>query len=268
MGLLGKIKGLNANRNTSETTDTKKEALDATAPKNVQAAYKQRKQFVAEGSLNFRLLAFAGGLAVIFTSIESLDLCITTKDWLRLFIYLYLLAFGCVICILEAQFLIYFTVVQTARQKIIDFIPALKYLWGRGLFYSISGIMQLSELSPANILSGLFLFSVGILFIVIGWRTKKRLSKFKKCLKDPKCLKKYFKKYDRDGDNVLDKDEFGALIVELTAEEMDEDELEGAFAVMDTQGKGFVTLDELTAWWQGFNTGDKEEGAGAGYDLL
>ena len=49
---------------------------------------------------------------------------------------------------------------------------------------------------------------------------------------------------------------------------MDEDKLEGAaFGVMDTQGKGYVTLDELIAWWQRFDDSTKEEETG-GYDLL
>lgn len=36
---------------------------------------------------------------------------------------------------------------------------------------------------------------------------------------------------------------------------------------MDTQGKGYVTLDELIALWQGFDDSTKEEETG-GYDLL
>ena len=251
---------------STDNNNNPNEQLTSNSPQKVQQAFQQRKQFATEGNLNFRLLAFAGGLAVIFTSIESLDLCFYRGDLLKSFIYLYTLSFGFVICLLEGQF-IRFEFVQNARQRIVGFVPALKYLWGRGVFYIVSGILQSSEMSPANILSGLFLVGVGVLFVIIGWSTKRRLSKFKKCLKDPKCLKKYFRKYDRDGDNVLDKDEFGALIVGLTAEEMDEDELEGAFAVMDTQGKGYVTLDELIAWWQGFEVNSKEEETG-GYDLL
>mmetsp|Transcript_1892 Transcript_1892/g.2284 ORF Transcript_1892/g.2284 Transcript_1892/m.2284 type:complete len:217 (-) Transcript_1892:327-977(-) len=216
--------------------------------------------------MNFRLLAFAGGLAVIFTSIESLGLCFFRRDFIKVLVYLYNLIFGFIICLLEGHF-IKMVIVQDARQVVIDFVPALRYLWGRGVFYAFSGVLQLSELSPPNILSGLFLVVVGVLFVVIGWSTKKRLSKLKHCLENPNKLKKYFKKYDRDGDNVLDRDEFGELIVSITGEEMDEDELEGIFAVMDTNGNDYVTLEELLDWWKGFEANSQVEEQG-GYDLM
>jgi Ca2+-binding EF-hand superfamily protein len=43
---------------------------------------------------------------------------------------------------------------------------------------------------------------------------------------------------------------------------MDEDELEGTFGAIDSQGKGYVTLEELQAWMKGFNeeTGIEDTG--------
>jgi len=254
------------NRSSLKNKSPKGQQLGEHAPSKVQEAFQHRKQFATEGNLNFRMFAFVGGLAVIFTSIESLSIVIIEREFLNIFIYLTNLFFGIIICILEAHFL-QFDRVQDTRRKIVELVPILKYLYGRGIFYIFSGTIQLSELSPTNIFSGLFLVGVGILFLTIGWSTKKRFKKLKKVLKDPNALKKYFRKFDRDGDNVLDRDEFGALIVGLTAEEMDEDELEGAFAVMDVEGKGYVTLEELITWWQGFDDRSVEEETG-GYDMM
>lgn len=285
MGLLGKVKQATSpkrqrsnkptsqksndnddNKNTDVNANDSK-PLGANSPKRIQQALKQRKQFATEANLNFRLLAFAGGVAVILTSIESLLICFYDENYLKVFIYLYTLIFGWIICLLEGHF-IRLESIQNARALVIEIVPVLKYLYGRGIFYSISGFLQLSELSPTNILTGLFLVVVGIIFVMIGWHTKKRLSKLKKCLKDPRKLKKHFRKYDKDRDNYLDKDEFGEMIVGITDQEMDEDELEGAFAVMDTKNKGYVTLEEFTTWFRGFDASEKDEETGGGYSLM
>lgn len=273
MGIIDKIKTLSPKRQQSNNLNSprsnsngNKNLLGANSPKQVQQALQQRKQFATEGYLNFRLLAFAGGLAVIFNSIESLIVCFYNASYLKVFIYIYTLCFGWIICLLEGHF-IKLSFVQNARARIIQLVPILKYLYGRGCFYVLSGILQLSQISPPNILSGLFLVVVGVMFILIGWHTKRRLTKLKKCLKDPKKLKKQFKKYDRDGDNYLDKDEFGDMIVGITGEEMDEDQLEGAFGVMDPKNKGIVTLEEFTAWFQGFQVNEQDEETG-GYDMM
>ena len=271
MGVIDKIKGSSAKRQQSNpgspTSDERNSSfLGSNSPTKVQHALQQRKQFATEGYLNFRLLAFAGGLAVICTSIESLSISIYESNYLRILLYLYTLCFGWIICLLEGQF-IRLESIQNARGKIIEFVPVFKYLYGRGIFYVISAILQFSEHDPANILSGIFLVGVGVMFIIIGWHTKRRLTKLKKLLKDPRKVRKQFRKYDKDGDNYLDKDEFGQMIVGITAEEMDEDELEGAFAVMDTKNQGIVTLEEFTAWFQGFEGNEKDEETG-GYDMM
>jgi len=47
-------------------------------------------------------------------------------------------------------------------------------------------------------------------------------------------------------------EEFGELLAILTGEEMDDDEIEATFAIIDEYGNGAITLQELTTWWQRF----------------
>jgi len=246
---------------SSSTQNDKNAELLATSPTHVQSAFQGRKEFAKQGNVNFRILAFAGGLSVILTSALSIVICIATLKPLHTLIYVYTLLFGVLICILEGQF-IKSQRLNDTRQAAIEGLPVLKYLWGRGLLYVLSGSLQLSHLSPENIISGMFLIGVGGLFVMIGIHTRRRLKLLKKSLKDIKVLKRHFTRFDRDGDGVLDMDEFGALVAGLTGEDMDEDELEGAFGVMDTSGKGYVTLEEFQAWFQGFNAETATEESG------
>jgi len=184
--------------------------------------------------------------------------------------YIYTLLFGVLICILEGQF-IKKESLNSIRTAILEGLPILKYLWGRGVLYMLSGSLQLSHISSMNVLSGAFLIGVGFLFVVIGINTRRRLRKLKKSLKDEKVLKRQFNRFDRDGDGVLDMDEFGAFVANLTGDDMDEDELEGTFGVIDRQGNGYVTLKELQAWLKGFKEEEENEdtgGTGNAFQLM
>jgi hypothetical protein len=240
------------------------------SPIQIQSAYVGRKEFSKDGNLNFRILAFAGGISVILTS--SLSILISMAHWgvLEVMVYLYTLLFGVLICILEGQF-IKSRAVANIRAMAVEGLPVLKYLWGRGVLYILSGSLQMSHLSSMNILSGSFLIGVGFLFVVIGVHTRRRLSKLKKSLKDVKSLRRYFMTFDRDGDGVLDMDEFGAFVANITGEDMDEDELEGTFGFIDSQGKGYVTLEEFQAWLKGFDVEQAKEdtgGTGNAFQLM
>ena len=203
-------------------------------------------------------MAFVGGLSVIVTSLLSADLCFDEGDIFKGFVYLYTLLFGILICILEGSF-VKVQELTNVRLAIIQFIPFLKYLSGRGALYMFSGSLQMSHFVPMNMFSGIYLLGVGALFVSIGTSTKKRLSKLKKTMKDERLLKRYYSRFDKDGDGVMNHDEFGAFVAFVTGEDMDEDELEAAFGIMDPHDKGYVTYEELKAWWQGYKPDDDEE---------
>lgn len=186
-------------------------------PMQIDSVVRGKKEFGKEGDINFRMLAFAGGLSVVLTSLLNIGICIYDIDLLDMMVYLYSLCFGLLICILEGHF-IQSDQVDGIRSAAIDSLPVLKYLWGRGVLYVLSGSLQLSHVDSMNFLSGSFLIGVGILFISVGMHSRRRLKKLKNVLKDRKKLNQQFNKYDRDGDGLLDLDEFGAFVANLTGE--------------------------------------------------
>lgn len=207
------------------------------------------------------MLAFAGGISVILTSTLSIGICIAHFEPLAMIVYIYTFMVGILICILEGQFL-KSEIMNHIREGAIEGLPILKYLWGRGVLYSLSGSLQLSHLSSMNMLSGAFLVAVGVLFILVGIHTRRRLNKLKKSVKDVKVLMRHFRRFDRDNDGVLDMDEFGNLVAHLTKEDMDEDELEGVFSSITKSDEGHITLEELQAWFSGFKEEVENEESG------
>eukprot|EP00979_Chaetoceros_neogracilis_P018082 scaffold10550_cov271-Chaetoceros_neogracile.AAC.61 len=251
-----------SNRHSSSPTNNlSNSAIFSTSPNQIQSAYAGRKEFSKEGNINFRILAFAGGLSVLLTSSLSIAICIAHLGILEMITYMYTFLFGVLICILEGQF-IKNESVNNIRNAVLEGLPILKYLWGRGVLYMLSGSLQLSHISSMSVLSGAFLIAVGFLFVVVGMNTRRRLKKLKRSLKDVRVLKRHFNRFDRDGDGVLDMDEFGAFVANLTGEDMDEDELEGTFGVIDTQGKEYVTLEELQSWLKGYKKEEENEETG------
>jgi len=267
MGLKNKIKELRSNRSKSggsrrtSTSNSKKQGLlEANPASQVRAALDNKKQFDQEASFNFRILAFAGGLSMVSTSGLSVALCVIHFMPLKLLIYTYTLLFGLLICILEGHFIKSDTL-RDLRQSATEGMPILRHLWGRGAFYMVSGSLQMSHTSPMNVFSGFYLVGVGFVYVIMGIYTRRRLRKLKKSLKDERCLKRHFKRFDRDGDGVLDMDEFGAFVANMTGEDLDEDDLEAAFGVIDKSGNGYVTLDEFKRWWSGFSDEDGNQEA-------
>ena len=61
-------------------------------------------------------------------------------------------------------------------------------------------------------------------------------------------LRETFDYNDRDGDGLIELDEFAAMLDELEAE-MSESETRVGFREIDTNEDGRIDFDEFVAWW-------------------
>jgi len=61
-------------------------------------------------------------------------------------------------------------------------------------------------------------------------------------------LRETFDYNDRDGDGLIERDEFGAMLDELEAD-MSEAEARVGFDEIDTNDDGRIDFGEFVAWW-------------------
>lgn len=61
-------------------------------------------------------------------------------------------------------------------------------------------------------------------------------------------LRDIFDHYDRDGNGVIDRDEFARLVRALDASVPD-DEIGTGLAIVDEDANGTIEFDEFVHWW-------------------
>jgi Ca2+-binding EF-hand superfamily protein len=57
-----------------------------------------------------------------------------------------------------------------------------------------------------------------------------------------------FKSFDRDGSGSIDRVELSRLL-EALGQDLEEEDLEVALSVIDSNGSGRISWDEFKAWW-------------------
>lgn len=218
----------------------------------------QMEDSAKDGKPSYRFIALAGGVVVMITSLFSIVYSILEANVMKTFTYANIFNFGLLICILELRFLNDNEHFNSLKEIITKAFPFVKSLWGRGWLYIFVAVFQLSHFSPMNAVSGLYLIGVGIMFVGIGTRAKCRLSKLKSMLDDDQVLKKEFNRYDVDNDGALNKKEFAELITGLTGSDINGDDLEAAFGMVDIDSQGVVTEDKFRAWWIEFEEDSRD----------
>jgi len=211
------------------------------------------------GNPNFRMLAFAGGVAMVVTAIISMAIYFYHFDLFRIIIAIYAIIFGSLICILEGKFLPQYRIVLAVRNFATKFLPILRFLWGRGALYMFSGSLQAALMTPMNIFSGVFLIGVGLVFVGVGVDTNRKMSKLKNSIRNERVLRREFNRYDVDKNGHLDQTEFAQLMMNLTSGAIDTDELDAAFDLIDLDDSGSISYEELKTWWETFDSVTEDE---------
>jgi len=159
---------------------------------------------------------------------------------------LYTLLLGCIIMVLESRQL---SLPPTYLQKVLKYALFLKYIWGRGLLYSFAGTLQATQGLLIDTIVGVYLMSVGITFIVLGYVTAQKLASVGRRHFPTSVLRSKFNAADTNHSGKIDLEQFSALVDDFEFP-LSHREKEVAFLYLDTSDHGSLTFEEFQAWFQ------------------
>lgn len=234
----------------------------AEKPKNdevVPHRINQMKHIATDGPLSYRALAFTGGVGMVVTSASDWAGEIFTFSFIRALISVYTFLFGMLFCILEIH--LWFpssAIVSRFREVVHEYASFLRFLWGRGILQLFAGSLQLSQMNPIDMASGVFMCIVGLLSIIVGRSTARRLSELKRAMCDQDWVKERFDQFDLNGDGFISPSEFSALVRTLGIE-LGKNEVASVYSLIDNDQDLSISYLEFKNWWSKFQVTGIEE---------
>mmetsp|Transcript_10409 Transcript_10409/g.15122 ORF Transcript_10409/g.15122 Transcript_10409/m.15122 type:complete len:309 (+) Transcript_10409:19-945(+) len=219
---------------------SKKGAVMATAKAAVMT------NFIMDGPIGFRVLAFTGGLCVVGMSIATMvEDNIIFHPWKAIASFFNVM-FGFIIMIIESTALFKRT---PWRKDIYEAAPFLRTTFGRGMSYLFIGInMTAQDFGIFAFFTGVYMVAVGVILSLVGYFTQKKLSNLHHHLNNEEEVMVMFDLMDADGDGTLDQEEFAELCKHLGVP-LRKTELLAVFDVIDTsdvgQRKNTITKEEF-----------------------
>lgn len=202
---------------------------------------------IQEGHGSFRLLAFLASLAVIITSILDFLGGVLKINFTHVLLSIVVCIFAIIICILEGREHLPESL-RMVQSKIYEQARFLRTIVGRGFFYFFTGLLQFSHWSFLNSISGAFMMFVGLLYVVVGRTTGKKLSEVRASIKDETALQVSFADHDSDNDGFLTQDDFNNMLQSMELQ-LNTNEQIAAFTAIDENDDGKISFDEFKTWW-------------------
>jgi len=94
---------------------------------------------------------------------------------------------------------------------------------------------------------------VGLLYVVVGRATGKKLASVRAAIKDETTLQASFADNDSDNDGYLTQNDFEMMIMGMDLN-LSPNELIAAFTAIDENDDGKISFDEFKTWWSGSNS--------------
>jgi len=224
-----------------------KENLEAAAQFTKDTAIEIKKQ-AQDGDQSLRFLAFVGGLACTVVGLIAMVSRFTTFDIVGSIIDFYLIVLGIIVIILEGKNMI---LPKQFVARIHKYALFLKFLWGRGVLYFICGTLFLYQFDLLNLIVGLYMCFVGVLYIVIGHRAANKLKTLRTSIYSEQTLRSKYESANIEG-NGLNLVQFRSLCQQLGLD-ISLRETEAAFGYIQSKANKDcgekLSFEDFKDWW-------------------
>jgi len=136
---------------------------------------------------------------------------------------------------LEASFL---------QKTVLNKIKILNSTRGRGIFYVMVGLLQFVLFTSFNIVCGLYMVTVGVLFILCWSRSRSKISKLSREILKKDSVKAKFYLHDKDRDGYLNVEEFREFVKD-TDIEFSINDFEAIFTEFDSNIDKKISLQDI-----------------------
>ena len=169
---------------------------------------------------------------------------------LSMIIHFYTFLFGILTCLLEGKEYALPTSYESMIEKYAMF---LQFVWGRGCVYFFAGSLQFCQYKLLDIISGSFMCFVGIMYIIVGRSTAKKLLELRHSVFTEETTRKLFEEVDAQKIGALNLELF-TIFMEKLGVDLKKNEIVTAFSLIDKDNSGKVTFDEFILWWNEFES--------------
>lgn len=234
-----------------------KEKIRAARRKGLSGDVQDVQYLVEEGPLSFRSLGFVGGFFMILAT--ALDILENMESNLETAASMFLFITGFVIVQLEAR--PFYMQSALIYRSICRVFSSLRYVWGRGFLYLVSGTIQLLLFSKWCMASGIYFIILGIFSVAFGYRASLKLCALRNSIGTKDEIKFMFHSFDSNRDGYLDMEEFRAMLRAMD-QNLNHNDFVAAIAAIDLDNKQKISYDDLETWWEGYNENELPIGAG------
>lgn len=223
---------------------TKENAGKAASYAKDQAARLQK--MASDGNMSIRLMGLIGGIAMMASSVLGFVGNILSLKFFNAVIEVYTFLLGIVIIIIEGNRC---PIPATFQENLFKYAMFLKFVWGRGCLYFVAGSLEMSQLNVVDFSVGAFMCFVGVIYIIVGRKTAKKLSELHKSMFSEHTLKAKFDEADTNNTGSLDENQFKTL-AESLGMELSKVETSTAFIEIDKNNDGQISFDDFALWWK------------------
>jgi len=212
------------------------------------------RQSANDGNVGMRILALLGGVSLFVASFLGFVGRILQLQLIRGLFEIYAFACAVVALVLESKQL---QLPPACLRRLYQYALFLKFVWGRGCLYFVAGSFQLLQGGLFDFIVGAFVMFVGVVFVVVGRRTAKKLAELRQILYSEDTLRSKFQEADVDSTGSLSKDQFRTLLLSLGTR-MTTNETEAAYMHLG-QDSGSLTYNQFRSWWANFDVDDPRQ---------